>query len=170
MTAIETSEHTLFIGGDWVDASGGSFEVRDPFSGDVVLRAGSATREDARRAIEAASAAFPEWSATPPAAAPIPAPTSGYNGAPRAMSRPSSATRRPTGIRVRNATAASAALAAGIGHAGGGEGRHLDEDRPRGAQERQREHGAGALAEPQLEIEQRPESERLQRQRVSRLG
>jgi acyl-CoA reductase-like NAD-dependent aldehyde dehydrogenase len=67
MTAIETTEHTLFIGGDWVATPGGTFEVRDPFSGDVVLHAAAGTREDARRAVDAAVSAFPDWAATPPA-------------------------------------------------------------------------------------------------------
>jgi acyl-CoA reductase-like NAD-dependent aldehyde dehydrogenase len=67
MTTIETTERRLHIGGGWVDASGGgSFEDRDPYTGDVVALVAAAGREDARRAIEAAAEAFPAWSQTPP--------------------------------------------------------------------------------------------------------
>jgi acyl-CoA reductase-like NAD-dependent aldehyde dehydrogenase len=56
------------IAGDWVDAVGGStFDDVDPFNGDVVARVPAGGREDARRAVEAAAAAFPEWSKAPPA-------------------------------------------------------------------------------------------------------
>jgi acyl-CoA reductase-like NAD-dependent aldehyde dehydrogenase len=69
VTTIETTERRLHIGGEWVDAAGGgSFEDRDPFTGEVVATVPSAGREDARRAVEAAAAAFPAWSQTPPAA------------------------------------------------------------------------------------------------------
>jgi acyl-CoA reductase-like NAD-dependent aldehyde dehydrogenase len=57
-----------FIGGEWVDAPGGdTFDDLDPFSGDVVAHIPAGGRDDARRAIEAAAAAFPQWSQTPPA-------------------------------------------------------------------------------------------------------
>jgi acyl-CoA reductase-like NAD-dependent aldehyde dehydrogenase len=69
VTTIETTERRLHIGGDWLDATGGgSFEDRDPYTGEVVATVASAEREDARRAIEAAAEAFPAWSQTPPAA------------------------------------------------------------------------------------------------------
>ncbi len=47
---------------------GNTFEDSDPFTGDVVANVPAGTREDARRAIEAAAEAFPAWSETPPAA------------------------------------------------------------------------------------------------------
>jgi acyl-CoA reductase-like NAD-dependent aldehyde dehydrogenase len=66
---LETTERRLHIGGEWVDAAeGGSYDDRDPFTGDVVAKIPAAGREDARRAIEAAAEAFPAWSQTPPAA------------------------------------------------------------------------------------------------------
>jgi acyl-CoA reductase-like NAD-dependent aldehyde dehydrogenase len=66
--ATEVREARLFIGGEWVEASGGqTFEDRDPFTGEVVAEIPAGTREDARRAIEAAAEAFAEWSRTPPA-------------------------------------------------------------------------------------------------------
>jgi acyl-CoA reductase-like NAD-dependent aldehyde dehydrogenase len=64
----EIREVQQFIGGEWVDAAGGaSFDDLDPFTGDVVARVPAGTREDARRAVEAAATAFPGWSQTPPA-------------------------------------------------------------------------------------------------------
>src|SRR5207248_2451914 len=93
--------------------------------------------------------------ATTPAVAPTPAPTSGNRTEPRLMSAACSWSRRPTGTRVRKATAAIAALAAGIGHPRGGEGRHLGDDRQRALDHGQCEGGAAALAEAQAEIEQR---------------
>jgi acyl-CoA reductase-like NAD-dependent aldehyde dehydrogenase len=69
---MATTESVLevkqFIGGQWVDAAdGATFEDRDPFTGDVVAVVPAGGAEDARRAIDAAAAAFPEWAATPPA-------------------------------------------------------------------------------------------------------
>jgi acyl-CoA reductase-like NAD-dependent aldehyde dehydrogenase len=57
-----------FIGGEWAPAAGGeTFGDIDPFTGEVVARIPAGGGEDARRAVEAAAAAFPQWSATPPA-------------------------------------------------------------------------------------------------------
>ena len=69
-TAAETAvrEARQFIGGQWADAAdGATFEDRDPYNGDVVATVPAGGAEDARRAIDAASAAFPAWSASPPA-------------------------------------------------------------------------------------------------------
>ncbi len=69
-TAAETAvrEARQFIGGQWVDAAdGATFEDRDPYNGDVVATVPAGGAEDVRRAIDAASAAFPAWSASPPA-------------------------------------------------------------------------------------------------------
>jgi acyl-CoA reductase-like NAD-dependent aldehyde dehydrogenase len=68
MTAIENTVRGLHIGGRWTDAEGGrTFEDSDPFTGEAVASIPAGTREDARRAIEAAAEAFPAWSQTPPA-------------------------------------------------------------------------------------------------------
>ena len=70
MTSTETEARSLqhFVGGEWADSSGGAtFDDLDPFTGDLVARVAAGTRDDARRAIEAASAAFEAWSHTPPA-------------------------------------------------------------------------------------------------------
>lgn len=70
MTSVESDvrEAKQFIGGEWSEASdGATFDDRDPFTGDVVARVPAGTRDDAKRAIEAAARAFPEWSQSLPA-------------------------------------------------------------------------------------------------------
>jgi acyl-CoA reductase-like NAD-dependent aldehyde dehydrogenase len=67
-TETATQELRQFIGGEWVEASGGdTFEDEDPFTGDAVAQVAAGKREDARRAVDAAVAAFPAWWQTPPA-------------------------------------------------------------------------------------------------------
>ncbi|MTE23483.1 NAD-dependent succinate-semialdehyde dehydrogenase [Microbacterium sp. ZXX196] len=57
----------LFIGGEWVDATGGgTLEVRDPATNEVIARVADATAEDATAALDAAVAAQADWAATPP--------------------------------------------------------------------------------------------------------
>jgi acyl-CoA reductase-like NAD-dependent aldehyde dehydrogenase len=63
----KTSHFQQFIGGRWVDAEDGlTFEDRDPFTDEVVAVVPAGGRADAVRAVEAAAAAFPAWSQTPP--------------------------------------------------------------------------------------------------------
>ncbi len=60
-------ETKLLINGEAVAATkGATFERIDPVTGDVATRAAAASAEDAIRAVEAASAAFPEWAAMGP--------------------------------------------------------------------------------------------------------
>jgi acyl-CoA reductase-like NAD-dependent aldehyde dehydrogenase len=69
-TAAQTAvqEAKQFIGGSWIDAAdGATYEDRDPYNGEVVAIVPAGGADDARRAIEAASAAFPAWSASSPA-------------------------------------------------------------------------------------------------------
>src|SRR4051812_27079835 len=67
MATTEVEQQPLLIGGEWTPATGGAtFARSDPFTGEVATVAAAAGREDARRAVEAAAAAFPAWSATPP--------------------------------------------------------------------------------------------------------
>ena len=66
-TEARIREHGHFIGGA-AESPGETFEDADPFNGDVVARVTAGGREDARRAIEAAAAAFPAWSQTAPEA------------------------------------------------------------------------------------------------------
>ena len=68
MSAIQAQEQQLLIGGEWVGADGGrTFEKDDPFTHEPATIAAAAGVEDANRAVEAAAAAFPEWSAMAPA-------------------------------------------------------------------------------------------------------
>ena len=67
-SAVENTVRGLHIGGQWTEAEGGkTFEDYDPFTGEVVANVPAGTRADAKRAVEAAAAAFPAWSQTPPA-------------------------------------------------------------------------------------------------------
>lgn len=60
-------DQQLLINGVACPATTGTiFERRDPFTGNVATRAAAATVEDAIKAVEAAQAAFPAWSATGP--------------------------------------------------------------------------------------------------------
>eukprot|EP00946_MAST-07B_sp_MAST-7B-sp1_P000371 g371.t1 len=57
-----------YINGAWVTSTNGAaslIDVHDSNTGRVFARAPRGSEEDARRAIEAASAAFPMWSRTP---------------------------------------------------------------------------------------------------------
>ncbi len=69
MQAVATREEKLFINGEWTGAlDRKTYSKRNPYSGGTASQVPAGKREDARRAIEAAAAAFPAWSATPPAA------------------------------------------------------------------------------------------------------
>jgi aldehyde dehydrogenase (NAD+) len=58
----------LFIGGAFVDAvDGGTFEVFNPHDGSKIADVAEAKAPDVDRAVAAARAAFPSWSATPAA-------------------------------------------------------------------------------------------------------
>src|SRR5438132_2736903 len=101
---------------------------------------------------------------TPPDKAPTPAPTSGKARAPRATSLPSTATDRPSGTRVRKVTAAAAArtLAACISHARGLERRHIAQNCEGRTEQRQRKRGPTPFSQPQSEIQERVEPERIE--------
>ncbi len=67
MSRTSTERQQLLIGGDWSEASGGgTFERSDPYTGEPTTVAAAAGRQDARRACDAAAAAFPEWAGTAP--------------------------------------------------------------------------------------------------------
>jgi len=56
----------MFIAGESVDSlSGQTYEVRNPANGELVDTVPKGNQEDARRAIDAAAAAFDEWAHTP---------------------------------------------------------------------------------------------------------
>jgi succinate-semialdehyde dehydrogenase / glutarate-semialdehyde dehydrogenase len=57
----------LFIGGEWRDASGGgTLDVEDPSTGEVLVAVADATPDDAKAALDAACAVQEEWAAHPP--------------------------------------------------------------------------------------------------------
>src|ERR1700736_4588618 len=60
-------ETQLLIGGKWVDSGGGTYDVVNPATEEVVGHAPNATVSDAQAAAAAAADALPAWSATPAA-------------------------------------------------------------------------------------------------------
>src|ERR1700759_5574309 len=63
---VKEAPTQLFIGGRWVDATGGAtFEVEDPATGEVLCSVADATPADAMKALDAAVAAQADWAATP---------------------------------------------------------------------------------------------------------
>jgi succinate-semialdehyde dehydrogenase/glutarate-semialdehyde dehydrogenase len=61
---LEFKREANLIGGEWVGADGGKvLEVNDPATGEVIGTVPMSGRAETRRAIEAAAAAFPSWSA-----------------------------------------------------------------------------------------------------------
>ncbi|WP_110589718.1 NAD-dependent succinate-semialdehyde dehydrogenase [Microbacterium suaedae] len=66
-TLLDTIPGKLFIGGEWVDATGGgTLDVRDPATNEVIAQIADATEGDASAALDAAVAAQDAWAATPP--------------------------------------------------------------------------------------------------------
>jgi vanillin dehydrogenase len=67
MAVAELAKQQLLIGGSWTDAdAGGSYEQRFPYTGERVGVAAAAGVADANGAVDAASAAFADWSTTGP--------------------------------------------------------------------------------------------------------
>ena len=61
-------EYKMYINGEWSDAlDGESYSDYNPYTGEVFARVSAGKRADAKRAIDAAAAAFPAWSHTLPA-------------------------------------------------------------------------------------------------------
>ena len=66
-SVLDSVPKQLYIGGAWVDASGGAtFEVEDPATGQALCSVADATPEDAKAVLDAAVAAQAGWAATPP--------------------------------------------------------------------------------------------------------
>ena len=66
-TVIDSVERRLLIGGEWRDAaSGETFAVQDPSTGQELCEVADAGAGDARAALNAAVAAQPEWAASAP--------------------------------------------------------------------------------------------------------
>jgi aldehyde dehydrogenase (NAD+) len=58
----------MYIDGEWVGAlDGETYDDRNPYTGDVFATVPAGKRADAKRAVDAATAAFPEWSQSLPA-------------------------------------------------------------------------------------------------------
>src|SRR5271154_5821049 len=69
MEAVATRDAKQFINGEWTGAlDGKTYPKKNPFNGQVASQVAAGKRADARRAIEAAAAAFPAWRAMAPGA------------------------------------------------------------------------------------------------------
>lgn len=65
-TLLDSIPTGLYIGGEWVEATGGrAFDVHDPATNAVIRSIADATAEDGIRALDAAVAAQDDWAATP---------------------------------------------------------------------------------------------------------
>jgi aminobutyraldehyde dehydrogenase len=65
--SVTVSQHKNFVGGEWVDAvEGGTMEVLNPATGEVIAEVPSGSQADVDRAVEAAKKALPEWLETTP--------------------------------------------------------------------------------------------------------
>src|SRR3984885_6579593 len=62
---VSKDEHQLLIGGKWVDAGDGTYDIINPATEQVVGQAPNASKEDAAAAAAAAAHALPSWAATP---------------------------------------------------------------------------------------------------------
>jgi 1-pyrroline dehydrogenase len=65
--SVAVSQHKNFVGGEWVDSSGGdTMEVLNPSTGEMIAEVARSTEEDAKNAVQAAKDALPDWlEATP---------------------------------------------------------------------------------------------------------
>src|SRR5215813_3239728 len=65
--SVTASQHKNFVGGELVDAvEGGTMEVLNPATGEVIAEVPEGTQGDVDRAVEAAKKALPEWLETTP--------------------------------------------------------------------------------------------------------
>ena len=65
--SVAVSQHKNFVGGEWVDSTGGeTMEVLNPSTSEVIAEVARSTAEDANHAVEAAKNALPEWLETTP--------------------------------------------------------------------------------------------------------
>lgn len=64
MSTTAEIETRLFIDGEFVPSSdGGKFDIRSPFTGDLVAQVHEAKSVDVDRAVESGKKAFPAWAA-----------------------------------------------------------------------------------------------------------
>ena len=65
---MQTTEHKLFIAGEWVESAGGiTFQDLNPATGELIGNIHQATKENVERAIDAAYSARTSWANTPAA-------------------------------------------------------------------------------------------------------
>ena len=68
MSTNEVRSYKYYAGGDWRPAtSGKTFDVHQPYGGQLYAKVAAGGAEDARIAVQAAADAFPAWSQTTPA-------------------------------------------------------------------------------------------------------
>jgi 1-pyrroline dehydrogenase len=61
------SKHRNFVGGEWVDATGGeTMEVLNPATGETIAEVPRSSAEDVDRAVQSAKKALPDWLETTP--------------------------------------------------------------------------------------------------------
>jgi betaine-aldehyde dehydrogenase/aminobutyraldehyde dehydrogenase len=58
---VTVQQHKNFIGGEWLDSDGGTMEVFNPATGEVIAEVPRSTADDVQRAVDAAKKALPEW-------------------------------------------------------------------------------------------------------------
>ena len=67
-TQMDVKEYSYFAGNQWRQSADNKlFEVHEPYTGKLFARVASASRADARAAVDAAAKAFPGWAETTPA-------------------------------------------------------------------------------------------------------
>ena len=66
MAATDVGTMQNFIGGEWVEPSGGTAAVYNPATGEELAQAPVSNPEDVDRAVKAAGAAFEGWSGATP--------------------------------------------------------------------------------------------------------
>ncbi len=59
--SVTVQQHKNFIGGEWVESEGGTMEVLNPSTGEVIAEVQRSTEADVDRAVEAAKRALPDW-------------------------------------------------------------------------------------------------------------
>src|SRR5919108_1002313 len=59
--SVAVQHYKNFVGGEWVDGSGGTMEVINPATGETIAEVPRCSAEDVDRAVEAAQKALPEW-------------------------------------------------------------------------------------------------------------
>jgi 1-pyrroline dehydrogenase len=59
--SVTVQQHKNYIGGEWVESDGGTMEVLNPATGEVIAEVQRSTEADVDQAVEAAMKVLPEW-------------------------------------------------------------------------------------------------------------